>query len=98
MSLPWELKRMTEIATAITQNKPRDSNDLTETCPYCGTSSLMFSFTVIRPPLYGLFIICKRCSRGQHFTFGVKPIGFREGLILERFQLLEDEATRFANE
>jgi transcription elongation factor Elf1 len=97
MSLPWELYRMTQIAAVITEGKPRNSNDLPEVCPYCNTPNLMFSFTVIKPPLYGLFIVCKNCGRHQHFTFGTKPSGFREDLILDEFQQLEDEAANFVD-
>jgi len=89
MSLPMEKGEMLKIASVITHGNLTEA-DLT--CPYCQKGSLIFSFTVIDPPRYGLFIVCQYCRRVEHFSLGEKPPNFREELVVEEFQRLEDEA------
>jgi hypothetical protein len=92
MAISNEHTKLLEIGEAIIEGKAVDL-----TCPYCRSSKLVFSFTVGRPSRYGLFIVCRDCGKGQHFNMGLRPPGFREELVLDEFQRLEDEAVRFAD-
>jgi hypothetical protein len=83
-------KKMIAIAEDIA-----DGNRIDTQCPYCSTSNLIFSFTVIpKIDMFGLFLVCTNCRKGEHFTFSQKPKGFRPELILDEYQLLEDEANK----
>lgn len=93
MNMLENRKRMIDLGTDIADGKPVDL-----ICPYCGTSNLIFSFTVIKYSLYGLFLLCRNCKNGHHFTFTTKPSGFRQELVLDKFQRLEDKAVRLASE
>ena len=55
---------MLKIALVIIQG---DLADVDLTCPYCQKESLIFSFTVIEHPRYGLFIVCRDCHRSVIF-------------------------------
>jgi len=87
--IPPELKRMMEIGSNIADGKQFDN-----TCPYCKTANLTYSFTLIRLPkgFYGLFVVCRNCKQGSHLTFTAIPAAFREELVLPYYQKLEDEA------
>src|SRR6185503_18461855 len=93
MFLPPEKQKLLDIAIVITDG---DMNNVNSTCPYCGKHSLIFSFTIIEPPRYGLFIACTECKRVEHFSLTEKPKNFREDFVLEEFQKLENEAHNFA--
>ncbi len=93
MSLSMQKEQMLKIASIITHGNLIEA-DLS--CPYCHEGSLIFSFTVIDPPRYGLFIACKNCRRTEHFSLQEKPPNFREDLIVEKYQRLEDEAHQIA--
>jgi RNase P subunit RPR2 len=90
------IDQMTKIAVAITHGDLSEINTLV--CPYCGSPSLVFSFTVREPPDYGLYVVCKACRHITHFSLNEKPPNFREELVIEEFQRLEDEARRRASE
>lgn len=100
MSEPEKLKRMTQVAIAITHGDPKKWSDLL--CPNCDTPNLVFSFTKKRSftgkkePRYGLFIVCKNCKYSAHFSLVRKPPNFREELVQEEFQRREEEAEKFA--
>jgi len=83
-----EKERMLKIASTITHG---DLDEVDLTCPYCQKGSLIFSFTVIDPPRYGLFIVCQNCHRAEHFSLGERPPNFRKELVIEEFQRIEDE-------
>ena len=90
MDLQKQRKQMTRIAEDIADGNPIDF-----ICPYCDEKKIAFSFTLIRNlNMYGLFVICNNCGKGEHFTFSTKPVGFKEELVLEEYQRLEDEANR----
>jgi hypothetical protein len=92
MELQEKLKKMNELAFAITHGTPSDLM-----CPFCETPHIIFSFTRNKPPRYGLFIECRNCGRRQHFSLGEKPPNFRDDLVLDEYQHLEDEAMRIAD-
>lgn len=79
-----------DIAKVITDGDLSTVADLF--CPHCQQKSLFFSFTVIEAPRHGLFIVCKNCKLWMHFSLASRPANFREDLVLEHFQKLEDEA------
>ena len=88
-TLRTEKEKMLKTASVITHG---NLDEVNLTCPYCQKGSLIFSFTVIDPPRYGLFIVCQKCHRFEHFSLGEKPPNFREELVIEEYQRLEDEA------
>jgi hypothetical protein len=84
-------KKLVEIAVALTHGDRPFDVDLT--CPYCGSSNMVYSYTIRQlPDEYGFYLVCRTCRRGQHFNLSPKPPNFREDLVIPEFQLLEDEA------
>ena len=67
-------------------------------CPQCGEHHLVFSFTHNRPARFGLFIDCGSCGSLNHFSLSSKPPNFREDLVLDKYQKMENEAKDFAND
>lgn len=65
-----------------------------QACPFCGEDTLTLSFTVMRPPFFGVFVVCRSCGKSAHLTLSTKPAGFRDELVLPEYQKLEDEAIR----
>lgn len=99
MALPDKLRRMTDVAVAITRGDPKKWPNLK--CPHCETANLIFSFTRMRlhkPPWYGLYFVCRHCGESAHFTLGERPPNFREDLVIAKFQRLEDEVARQVEE
>ncbi len=64
------------------------------TCPFCGKDKLVFSFTRLQPRGTGLFLCCNACENMLHFAVDGVPKNFREDLILEEYQQMEDSAAR----
>jgi hypothetical protein len=95
MTIPIEMRDMMKIASVITHGDPTNIDLF---CPYCKIGRLIFSFTVIEPPRYGLFIVCQNCQHTTHYSLGERPPNFRDDLVLEKYQHLEDEAHAFAAE
>lgn len=87
-------KAIQKVAEVITHG---NLNEVDLTCPYCG-SQMLFSFTRGRPGRFGLFIQCKSCQRHAHFNLGAMPPNFRDDLVIEQYQKLEDEAVEGANQ
>jgi len=87
------IKRFTEKATIITHG---DISQFDAMCPVCSQESLIFSFTIIRPPRYGLFLECKECKYRQHFNLASKPPNFNQNLVLPEYQELEDKNSKLA--
>jgi hypothetical protein len=81
--------KMLRIASIITHG---DLADADLSCPICKKGKLIFSFTVIEAPRYGLYIVCRNCRRVIHYSLGEKPPNFREELVIDEYQRLEDEA------
>ena len=93
MPLPKEQQKMLEKADTIS-NGNLSSVDLT--CPYCGVKALIFSFTIIKPPRYGLFIVCNACKKWEHFQMDAKPQNFRDDLVIQKYQVRENKSREFA--
>ncbi len=81
--------RFSAIATDFAEGKPHDV-----LCPVCGHSTLTLSFSRMKSPFYGVFVVCQHCGNGQHLTLSEKPPAFREELVLPEFQKLEDDAVK----
>ena len=90
-----KVKRMSQIAYALTHGTPLESDRV---CPYCDQSTLVYSFAVSTPPVYSLYIKCESCDVIQHFTLDQKSPNFKPELVRAEFQALEDEAIRRAAE
>jgi|RifCSP16_2_1023846.scaffolds.fasta_scaffold52199_2 hypothetical protein len=89
-----KLNRMTSIAAEITDGDLYSVE--TAECPFCGSRSLRFSFTLGDPPRYGLYLRCDNCGHLQHFSLNGRPKNFRDDLVFKEFQDLEDEATEIS--
>jgi hypothetical protein len=81
--------KLASIGSNFAEGQPYDNM-----CPFCGHSSLILSFTVMKSPFYGVFVVCRHCGKGEHLTLGEKPAGFREELVLPEFQRMEDAAIK----
>jgi hypothetical protein len=88
-----KVKRMSQIAYAITHGTPTDSECV---CPYCEQPSLIYSFAVSTPPVFSLYVKCDSCNVIQHFALDQKPPNFKPELVLPEFQEIEDGAVRRA--
>lgn len=91
MDYPQREKLLLVLAKIITDG---DLINADLTCPVCGRFKINFSFTRI-PHLqkFGLFIECQNCMYRHHYTFIAKPKNFKNELVLEQYQLLEDQVT-----
>jgi hypothetical protein len=89
-----ENNMIAKLASDITHG---NLNEIDLSCPNC-SHKMIFSFTRNRPGRFGLFIYCLNCRRLQHFRFSVMPPNFRDDLVLEEFQKLENEAMDFADQ
>jgi hypothetical protein len=83
------VNQWSKIADTIIEGDLKDVTDLA--CPYCNAKDLIFSFTIKKTPFYGLYVFCKTCEGGQHFTLKDRPRNFRDDLVLEKFQRMEGE-------
>ena len=88
-----KIKRMSQIAYAITHGTPTDSDRV---CPHCDQPTLVYSFAVSPPPAYSLYIQCESCNVVQHFALDQQPPNFKAELVLPEFQKIEDEAIQRA--
>ncbi len=88
-----KVKRMSQIAYAITHGTPTESDRV---CPHCDQPSLIYSFAASTPPTYSLYIKCESCSVIQHFTLDQKPPNFKPELVSPEFQKIEDDAIQRA--
>jgi C4-type Zn-finger protein len=81
--------KLSAIAADFAEGKPHEVH-----CPICGHSTLALSFSRMKSPFYGVFVVCRHCGNGQHLTLSERPPGFREELVLPEFQALEDDAVK----
>jgi len=88
-----KIKRMSQIAFAITHGTPTESDRV---CPQCDQPTLAYSFAASTPPTYSLYIKCESCNVVQHFALDQKPPNFKPELVKPEFQEIEDEAIQRA--
>jgi C4-type Zn-finger protein len=86
-------KKMLAIAIEITDG---DIENVSRLCPYCENAQLIFSFTISKTPMYGLFVDCKNCGHREHFSLSSQPPNFRKELVLQEYQNLENQMIKFS--
>jgi len=87
-----EEKLLQKVAITITDGDLANADFL---CPICGKSKIIFSFTKIpSSQRFGLFIECRNCGYRQHYGLLSKPKNFREDLVIEEYQELENQVAK----